>query len=317
MITTSARLLRLLTLLHTRPQWSGPQLVAELGVSPRTIRGDMDKLRELGYPIFSTPGAAGGYRLGPGAKLPPLLLDEDEAAAVVLGLGGASPGSVAGFETASARARAKIEQVLPARVRHRIDSLQSSTVIPNHAGAEADPRVLAAIAGTVRERHRLRFDYRNHDGAEQYRTVEPHRLVYLGHRWYLVAWDLDRSDWRTFRVDRMSPRIPTGPRFDPRDPPDGDLITFVAAGRRVARFRYRARVLVRRPATELVEWLPDGIAVEPVDDRTSLVHAGGDTAYILAAHLTFLDADFEIDGPPEVLAALREIGRRCAAATSG
>ncbi|MBL1076889.1 YafY family transcriptional regulator [Nocardia sp. 2] len=316
MIKTSARLLRLLSLLQTRPTWSGPELVDELGVSPRTVRGDIDKLRELGYPVYATPGAGGGYRLGPGAKLPPLLLDEDEAAAVVLGLGGAAPGSVSGFEAASTRAQAKIDQVLPARVRRRIDSLQAATVIPNHSGAEADPDVLATIAAAVRDQHRLRFDYRAHEAAEQCRTTEPHRLVYAGRRWYLVAWDLVRSDWRTFRVDRMRPRIPTGPRFTPREPPADDLIGFVATGRRIARFRYRAKVRVQLPAADLVGWLPDGIAVEPVDEHTCIVHAGGDTAHILAAHITFIDADFEVDGPPEVLAALRAIGNRCATAAA-
>ncbi len=296
--------------------WTGPELVGELGVSPRTVRGDIDKLRELGYPVYSTPGVAGGYRLGPGVKLPPLLLDEDEAAAVALGLGGAAPGSVAGFEAASVRARAKLEQVLPSRVRHRIDSLQASTVIPGHSGAEADPVVLTSIAAAVRDHHRLRFDYRNHDGDEQRRGTEPHRLVYLGRRWYLVAWDLDRSDWRTFRVDRVRPVTPTGPRFTPREPPTDDLVSFVSAGRRIARLRYRARVTVYRPASELVDWMPDGIAVEPVDEHRCLVHAGGDTAHSLAAHIGFIDADYEVDGPPEVLAALRTIGRRCAAAVA-
>ncbi|MCM6772020.1 transcriptional regulator [Nocardia sp. CDC159] len=314
MIKTSARLLHLLTLLQTRAVWTGPELVDELAVSPRTVRGDIEKLRELGYPVYSTPGAAGGYRLGPGAKLPPLLLDEDEAAAVALGLGGAAPGSVAGFEAASARALTKLDQVLPSRVRHRVESLQASTVIPGHSGAEADPVVLTEIAAAVRDHHRLRFDYRTHDGTAQRRSAEPHRLVYLGRRWYLVAWDLDRSDWRTFRVDRIRPRTPTGPRFPPREPPTDDLVAFVSAGRRIARLRYRAKVTVHRPAADLVGWMPDGIAVEPVDDHRCIVHAGGDTPHVLAAHITFIDADYEVDGSPEVLAALRTIGQRCAAA---
>lgn len=314
MISTSARLLHLLSLLQTRPVWTGPELVGELGVSPRTVRGDIGKLRELGYPVYSTSGVAGGYRLGPGAKLPPLLLDEDEAAAVALGLGGAAPGSVAGFEAASTRARAKLDQVLPARVRHRVESLRASTVIPGHSGAEADPAVLTTIADTVRERHRLRFDYRTHTGEGQRRDTEPHRLVYLGRRWYLVAWDRDRTDWRTFRVDRIHPRIPTGPRFEPRQPPTDDLVSYVSTGRRLARLRYRAKVTVYRPAADLIGWLPEGIALEPLDDQRCLVHAGGESAHILAAHITFIDADYEVDGPPEVLAALRAIGERIAGA---
>jgi predicted DNA-binding transcriptional regulator YafY len=262
------------------------------------------------------PGVAGGYRLAPGAKLPPLLLDDDEATAVAIGLNSAAGGAVAGIEEAAARALAKLEQVLPSRLRHRIELLRTSTVTPRRGGPIVAPEVLTVIAGACRDQHRLRFDYRTHDGTDQRREVEPYRLVHLGRKWYLVGWDRDRADWRTFRVDRMRPRTPTGPRFTPREPPEQDLSAYVAKGVDAALSRYRARVLVHKPATELVQWLPPTMAVEPVDDHTCLVHVGADTPHMLAATVIVIviDADFEVDGPPELLDALRTIGHRCAAA---
>lgn len=316
MITVSARLLQVLSLLQARPSSTGQELAERLGVTARTVRSDIDKLRELGYPVHAVPGVSGGYRLAPGAKLPPLLLDDDEATAVAIGLNSAAGGAVAGIEEAAARALAKLEQVLPSRLRHRIDLLRTSTVTPRHGGPIVAPEVLTVIAGACRDQHRLRFDYRTHDGADQRREVEPHRLVHLGRKWYLVGWDRDRADWRTFRVDRMRPRTPTGPRFTPREPPEQDLSAYVAKGVDAALSRYRARVLVHKSATDLVQWLPPAVAVEAVDDHTCLVHVGADTPHMLAATILVIDADFEVDGPPELLDALRAIGDRCAAATT-
>ncbi|EOD63201.1 helix-turn-helix transcriptional regulator [Amycolatopsis vancoresmycina] len=314
MKTVSARLLQVLSLLQVRPSWTGQELAGRLGVSPRTVRSDIEKLRELGYPVHAVRGVAGGYRLVPGAKLPPLLLDDDEATAVAIGLNSAAGGAVAGIEDAAARALAKLDQVLPARLRHRIGLLRTSTVTPPHGGPAVAPGVLTVIAAACSDHHRLRFDYRAREGSDQRRAVEPHRLVHLGRRWYLVGWDLDRAGWRTFRVDRMQPRTPTGPRFMPRVPPEDDLAAYVTRGVDAALFRYRARVLVHKPAAELVDWLPPSIAVEAVDDHTCLAHVGADTPHLLAATVLAIDADFQVDGPPELLDALRTIGDRCSAA---
>jgi len=315
-MTVSARLLQVLSLLQTRPSWTGQELAERLGVSARTVRSDIAKLRELGYPVDALPGVAGGYRLAPGAKMPPLLLDDDEATAVAIGLNSAAGGAVAGIEEAATRALAKLEQVLPSRLRYRIDLLRSATVTPSRGGPSVTPEVLTAIAGACRDHHRLRFDYRTHDGTDQRREVEPHRLVHLGRKWYLIGWDPDRADWRTFRVDRMRPRVPTGPRFTPREPPEQDLTAYVTKGVDAALTKYRARVLVHKPATELVQWLTPATVVEAVDDRTCLVHVGAESPHMLAAHILVIDADFDVDGPPELLDALRTMANRCHATTA-
>ena len=311
MLTVSARLLQVLSLLQARPSWTGQELAERLGVSARTVRSDIDKLRELGYPVHALPGVGGGYQLTPGAKLPPLLLDDDEATAVAIGLHSATAGAVAGIEEAATRALAKLEQVLPSRLRHRINLLRTFTVIPKHGGPVVTPEVLTAIAAACRDQHRLRFDYRTHDGTDQRREIEPHRLVHRGRKWYLIGWDLRRADWRTFRADRMRPRTPTGPRFTPREPPEQDLTAYVTKGVDAALTRYRARVLVHQSATQLVQWLTPATVVEAVDDHTFLVHVGAETPHMLAAHILVIDADFEVDGPPELLDALRTIGHRC------
>jgi predicted DNA-binding transcriptional regulator YafY len=304
-------LLQVLSLLQARPSWTGTQLAERLGVSARTVRSDIDKLRELGYPVHALPGVGGGYQLTPGAKLPPLLLDDDEATAVAIGLNSATAGAVAGIEEAATRALAKLEQVLPSPLRHRINLLRTSTVIPKNGGPVVAPEVLTAIAAACRDQHRLRFDYRTHDGADQRREIEPHRLVHLGRKWYLIGWDPHRADWRTFRADRMQPLTPTGPRFTPREPPERDLTAYVTKGVDAALTRYRARVRVHKSATELVQWLTPATVVEAVDDHTCLVHVGAETPHMLAAHILVIDADFEVDGPPELLDALRTIGDRC------
>jgi predicted DNA-binding transcriptional regulator YafY len=310
MLETAARLLRLLALLQTRPDWTGDALAERLEVSTRTIRNDMSKLRRLGYPVHATPGVAGGYRLGAGAALPPLLLDDEEAVAVAVGLRTAAGGTVTGIEETSVRALAKLEQVLPSHLRRRVNALQTYTVPTPARGPAVDPATLTTIATACRDHQQLRFDYHTYDGTASVRRVEPHRLVHTGRRWYLLAWDLDRDGWRSFRVDRMEPRVPTGPRFAPRDPPQEGVAAFVSRGVDAALFRHRARVTVRAPASDLVQWLPDAVVVEAIDDRTCLVHAGADTPHLLAAHIAMLDADFQVSGPPELIEALRKLADR-------
>lgn len=310
MLQTSARLLRLLSLLQARADWSGPELADRLGVTTRTVRNDVERLRTLGYPVHATPGVGGGYRLGAGAALPPLLLDDDEAVAVAIGLRTAAGGTVTGIQETSVRALAKLEQVLPSRLRHRVAALQASTVEIPASGPTVDAEVLTAIAGACRDRQRLRFDYRDHDGSASIRSVEPHRLVHDRGRWYLVAWDTDRRDWRTFRADRVQPRTPTGPRFAPRDPPDGDVATYLLRGVGVATWRYRARVTVHAPATVVAGRLPPAVLVEAVDEHTCVVNAGSDTPQMLAVYLGMLDVDFEVGEPPELVEQLRALADR-------
>jgi predicted DNA-binding transcriptional regulator YafY len=230
MLETSARLLRLLSLFQGRRYWSGSDLANRLEVTCRTLRRDVGKLRTLGYPIHSTSGAEGGYQLGAGATMPPLLLDDEEAVAVALGVRYAAAGAIEGVEEASLRALSKIEQILPPRLGRRVAALQTVVVTPAQCGSGVNARMLSAIAGACRDQEALRFRYRDHAGAASSRSVEPHRLVSTGRRWYLVAWDSDRRDWRTFRVDRIQPRLTAGPRVAPRDPPARDLGAYVTRG---------------------------------------------------------------------------------------
>lgn len=202
MLGTSARLLRLLSLLPAHREWSGAALAERLEVSMRTLRRDIDRLRSLGYPVRATAGTNGGYRLEAGAVMPPLLLDDEETVAVAVGLRTAAGGSVTGFEESSLRALAKLEQILPARLRRRVAALQTALVAMPHRGPTVDANHLAQIASACRDEERLSFAYRSHDGKTTDRKVEPYRLVYSGRRWYLVAWDVERTDWRTFRLDR-------------------------------------------------------------------------------------------------------------------
>src|ERR671930_1219625 len=216
MLETSARLLKLLSLLQARRDWTGAELASRLEVTTRTVRNDVERLRGLGYPVHASPGVGGGYRLGAGAALPPLLLDDEEAVAVVVGLRTAANGTVTGIEETSVRALTKLEQVLPSRLRHRIRAVHTATVSIPGTGPTVPTDVLTAIAAAIRGSERLRFDYASHNGTPSRRDVEPHRLVNWGRRWYLVAWDLGRADWRTFRVDRLTPRGVAGPGFAPR-----------------------------------------------------------------------------------------------------
>jgi len=308
---TSARLLRLLSLLQARRDWTGTELAARLGVTTRTIRHDVDRLRGLGYPVNARPGVAGGYRLGAGGALPPLLLDDEEAVAVVIGLRTAASGSVAGIEETSVRALAKLQQVLPSRLRHRVSAFQAYALPVPSRGPVVDPDVLTLIASACRDHEQLRFDYRAHSGAASRRSVEPYRLVHDRQRWYLVAWDTDRDALRTFRVDRISPRLPAGPRFTPRAlPPDQEIAAQVARGAGEATWRYRARVIVQAPAAYVRDRLPIPVEVESLGDDRCAFEPGSDYPEMLALYLGLLDADFTIVDSPELVDALRKLTRR-------
>ena len=311
MLETSARLLRLLSLLQTRRDWTGAELATRLGVTGRTIRNDVHRLRRLGYPVQARPGVAGGYRLGVGGTLPPLLLDDEEAVAVAIGLRTAASGSVAGIEETSVRALAKLQQVLPARLRHRVSAFQSHTLPMPSPGPQVDLDVLTVIASACRDHERLRFDYRAHSGADSRRSVEPYRLVNDRRRWYLVAWDLDRGAWRTFRVDRIELRTPTGPRFTPRAlPPDVELAAQVARGVGEATWRYRARVIVHAPATYVQARLPIPVDVQSLGRDRCAFEPGSDHPQMLALYLGMLDTEFEIVDSPELIDALRNLAGR-------
>ena len=311
MLETSARLLRLLSLLQARRDWTSTELAARLGVTTRTVRNDVDRLRGLGYPVDGRPGVAGGYRLGPGGALPPLLLDDDEAVAVAVGLRAAASGSIAGIEETSVRALAKLQQVLPSRLRRRVSALQSYALSVPSRGPRVDPDVLTLIASACRDHERLRFDYRAHSGAASRRSVEPYRLVNDQRRWYLVAWDVDRDDWRTFRADRIEPRPPAGPRFTPRPlPPDEEIAAQVARGVGEATWRYRARVIVHAPAAYVRGRLPIPVAIEPLGEDRCAFEPGSDHPEMLALYLGMLDADFTIVDSPDLVAALRTLTSR-------
>ncbi|HEX5994500.1 MAG TPA: YafY family protein [Jiangellales bacterium] len=318
MLETSARLLRLLGLLQTPRDWTGRELADRLGVSVRTVRHDIDRLRNLGYPVTATRGSAGGYRLGAGASLPPLLLDDNEAVAVAVGLRSAAGGSIAGIGESALLALAKLENVLPSRLRRRVSALHTHavTVPPDRSGPSVSPEVLTLIAGLCRDRERLRFDYVSHGGAAARRDVEPYTLVNWGRRWYLVAFDVDRDDWRTFRVDRMKPKIPTGPRFVPRDPPFDDVASYVSRNVSTAAWRYRAQVTVHASAEVVAERINPAVGtVQAIDEASCVLHTGADTIPTLAVYLSLLGVDFTVTEPPELVAYVNELARRYAVAT--
>jgi predicted DNA-binding transcriptional regulator YafY len=310
MLETSARLLRLLSLLQTPRDWTGPELAGRLEVSTRTVRKDIERLRGLGYPVHATRGPAGGYRLEAGAAMPPLLLDDEEAVAVALGLRTAAGGTIAGIEETSLRALAKLEQVLPARLRRRVNALHTYTTPISGSGPTVDAAVLTAVTASCRDHERLRFDYRGHDGTASLRVVEAYRLVNWGRRWYLVAWDTGREDWRTFRADRIAPRTPAGPRFTPRDLPD-DAAAHVMRGVSAAAWRHRAQVTVHTSAETIAERINPAVGtVEAIDEHTCVLHTGADTLETIAAHLGLLGADFTVTHPPELRMHLRRLSDR-------
>ncbi len=315
----SARLLRLLSLLQTPRDWTGVELAERLEVSTRTVRNDIERLRGLGYPVHGTRGSIGGYRLEAGANLPPLLLDDDEAIAVAVGLRTAAGGAIGGIEETSLRALSKLEQVMPSRLRRKVNALQTFTVLVPRDERETtvDPNVLTAIATACRDHDRMRFTYRDREQATTRRDVEPYRLVNWGRRWYLVAWDLERADWRTFRVDRLAIRMPLGQRFTPRPLPDEDIAAYVARGVATLTWRYRARIVVHAPADAIAERIGRYVGtIEPIDAGSCLVDAGADSLETLAVYLGMLGADFTIDADSGLAEHVGRLADRYRAAIS-
>lgn len=323
MLETSARLLALLSLLQARRDWSGETLAQRLEVSARTVRRDVDRLRELGYPVHATKGPDGGYRLEAGSDLPPLLFDDEQAVAVAVALQTATT-SVAGIEEAALRALATVRQVMPARLRQRIDALQFTTV--ERGGGRKRTRVdtegLLAIGTAVRAREVLRFDYAQPYASEPDsgaaprppRRVEPHHVVTWGGRWYLVAWDLERDDWRTFRVDRMTPRTPTGPRFTPRPLPAPDVATYIAARFRRPEWPCQGEVILHTEAAPVAQWVGDQGLVEELAPQRCRVVAGSWSWNELAIWVGRFDVDLEIVGPAELREAAARLASRYASA---
>ena len=333
MPTTSSRLLALLSLLQARRDWPAAHLADRLDVSDRTVRRDVDRLRELGYPITSTRGRERGYRLDAGTTLPPLLFDDEQAVALAVALQTAAA-SGAGIEEAAGRALQTVRQLLPARLRHRVDAVQVDAVrvdavrdSADGGPALVDATVLAAVSTAIRTREVLRFDYRPPDAAGDgpspapARRVEPHHLVTRGGRWYLVAWDLDREDWRTFRVDRLEPRAPGGARFTPRTLPGGDVATFLTGRFRGAEtpgtsWPCRGEVVVHAPAGEVAPYAYDGVVEELGPDRCRLV-LGAWSWVGLASALARFDADVDVVGPPELAEAFARLSARFARTAAG
>jgi predicted DNA-binding transcriptional regulator YafY len=319
MSETSARLLRLLSLLQARRDWPGHTLAERLEVSARTVRRDVDRLRELGYPVLATKGPDGGYRLDAGTQLPPLLFDEEQAVAIAVALQTAT-GSVDGIAEPALRALATVRQVMPARLRQRIDTLQVTSVGRTVAKASVRSEDLLAISVAVRASEVLRFDYGAvaSDDAGPPRRVEPHHVVTWGNKWYLVAWDVDRADWRTFRVDRMSRlRAPTGPRFARRELPARDVATYIASKFASPPLPCRGEIRLHAPAELVARWSSQSTVVEPeAPDRCRVVASswswGG-----LAAWAGLFDVDLEIIGPPELAEAAARLSTRFARATAG
>jgi predicted DNA-binding transcriptional regulator YafY len=318
MLETSVRLLQLLSLLQVRRDWSGADLADRLGVTTRTVRNDVERLRILGYEVSSSTGITGGYRLAAGSALPPLLLDDDEAVAVAVGLRVAAAGTVSGLEETSLRALAKLERTLPARLRPRVDAVRQATVSAARGGPTVDVETLTTLAGACRDHVRLRFDYTGRDGESARREVEPHRLVYTGRRWYLLAWDPERDDWRTFRADRITPRLPTGARFVPREPPE-DAATHVVRGASSLAYPHRARIRLH-VAAEVIAGHDRMTAaaglLTPVDEHSCILETGTNSLRDLARYLLGLDVGFEVLDPPELRGLLRELAERCATAAA-
>lgn len=317
MSDTAARMLALLSLLQSRPDWTGAELGDRLGVSTRTIRNDIDRLRELDYPVDATRGAAGGYRLGAGGKLPPLLLDDEEAVAVAIGLREAT--GVAGVEESSARALAKLEQVLPSRLRPMVAAIGAVVDrAPENTGTDApdpevDPAVLAAIAAAIRDVEWFRF----HEHGTP-RLVEPYRLLTWQRRWYLVGRDPGSGEWGTFRVDWIEPRMPTRRRFSPAPLPGGDYTAFAMRSIAMSGWNVHARLRIAASADDVLARINPAVGVvEAVSDRESVLVTGADTLDTIGAYIGMLGMDFTVESPPELVPLLRTLSERYARAADG
>ncbi|MFE9207245.1 helix-turn-helix transcriptional regulator [Micromonospora sp. NPDC007230] len=319
----SGRLLAMLSLLQTRRDWPGTLLAERLDVSLRTVRRDVDRLRELGYPIAAVKGPDGGYRLSAGTELPPLLFDDEQAVALTIALQIAATALGDGTGEAAARALNTIRQVMPSRLRHRIDAVQITAVDRPAArpAAPVDGDVLLAVSSAVRAHEILRFDYGSETADKRPRRVEPHHVVTWDGRWYLVAWDLDRSDWRTFRADRITLRIPNGPRFTPRELPGGDVTTFVTGRFRGADdgtigWPCQGTAILDLPAATVALYTRDGIVEELGSDRCRLT-LGSWSWPGLAAAIARFDTEIEVVGPAELVDAFGHLARRFARAAAG
>ncbi|MFA3875603.1 helix-turn-helix transcriptional regulator [Streptomyces sp. MMCC 100] len=322
---TSARLLSLLSLLQARRDWPGRVLAERLDISPRTLRRDVDRLRELGYPVLAAKGPDGGYRLDAKTRLPPLLFDDEQAVALAVALRTATG---AGIEDGAARALATLRQVMPGRLSHRIDALHVTSVERSAPGPrpQADTGVLMALGAAVRAGEVLRFDHAPAhpastaaDAVPSPRRVEPHHLVTRGGRWYLVAWDLDREDWRVFRADRITPRTPTGPRFTSRELPGKDVAAFVTGRFRGSdgsyRWPCRGQAVLHAPASAVSPHAADGVVEELGPDRCRLT-LGSWSWPALAAAFCLFDTDVEVVGPPALREAFVRLADRCARAAA-
>ena len=314
---TTSRTLRLLSLLQSRRVWTGAELIERLAVSERTLRRDIDRLRDLGYEVDSVTGPAGGYQLQPGADIPPLLLDDDEATAIAVGLMTAAGGSIEGLEETSLRALTKLEQVLPPRVRSQVATLQAAVVPLVRAWVTVDAHVLTNVAQACRDHERIRFDYQTREGETAERHVEPHQLVSIHQRWYLLAYDRDREDWRTFRLDRMRSPWGTRIRFKPRSIPGGSAAEYVEHSLRSIPMRYRAEATVHAPAGDVAQRLRHGdVEVEPIDAAHCLVRIRGDALEWLAFTLIWQGFEFEVHEPAELVEFLADLSQRLARAAA-
>jgi predicted DNA-binding transcriptional regulator YafY len=310
MTDTASRLLRILSLLQVRPGWTAAQLAERLDVTPRTIRTDIDRLRALGYPVDAVRGPAGHYTLGAGGTMPPLLLDDEEAVAVTIGLRAAT--GIAGIEESSARALAKLEQVLPNHLRIKVTAVHETvSKAPENTGTNApdpvvDADVLAAIAAAIHQHHWLRFD-----DSEQSHVVEPYRLVNWQRRWYLVARDTASAEWAAHRVDRMTLRMPTRRPFAPRPLEGGDYASFVLRTVAAAGWSVHARITVLAPAEEVLSRINAAVGVvEPIDDETCVLVTGADSVETVAVYIGMLGLDFRVTSPPELVEQLKELSAR-------
>jgi len=314
---TSERTLRLLTLLQARPVWSGPELARRLETTTRTVRTDIARLRELGYQVEGVSGVAGGYRLRSGENVPPLLFTENEAVAVLVGLRQMVNTSMAGMDEAAETAIGKILQLLPARLRDQAKAV--ATFIETEAiGPGADPELIRTLAAACQQHTRTRFDYQTHEGATGRREVEPYRVVNARRRWYLLAWDTGREDWRTFRLDRMIlPAFHAGPQFEPRPLPSPDPAAYILARLERMPWPYQVQVIVNARAVDLAERLPPNALIEPLDEHTSRVRLSADSPAFLAPWLGRLEADFHLADPErdaDLAQELDQVRRRYAAA---
>lgn len=316
MSETASRLLELLSLLQARRDWPGTELANRLEVSGRTVRRDIERLRRLGYPVQSLSGPAGGYRLRAGSAMPPLLLDDDEAIAIAVGLRTAARASVAGIEDTAVRALVKLEQILPSHLRRRVSALGAATLTLPVSGPTVDPQHLTVIATACRDAECLRFGYRSRDGTATRREVEPHSLVNRGQRWYLVAWDRGREDWRTFRVDRLTRPAPCGVRFTPHTLPAKDAAAYVERSIAAAPNRFEATITLHAPADELGRRVPAHWGtITPIDARSCEYRTGDDDLEWLAMRVAMLGVDFDVLGPPELVEQMRALAARFARAT--